>query len=60
MIDFFLQSTTEEFEARVTAGGLHEGTNFDAKREPRPKNSDIATDIAAMATFGGTSGQLSN
>lgn len=47
-------NSAEELESHIKAGGLHEGSHFDAKRELPKKSEELAKDIAAMATYGGT------
>jgi hypothetical protein len=46
----------EELEAAVTSGDLEETPSFDGKRElpPSGRNIDIAVDVAAMSTEGGS------
>src|ERR1044072_8508455 len=53
----WIPQTVEEIEAAVQAGGLEETSSFDVKREmpaTQKKNVDLAIDVAAMSTDGGS------
>ena len=51
----WIPTTEAEIVAALEKGGLHETASFEAKRQmpETKKNSDIATDVAAMSTDGG-------
>lgn len=50
----WIPETIEVFEAAVASGLFEERHDFDAKRELPANNKELAKDIAAMSTDGGT------
>ena len=50
----WIPKTIEEFEEAVASGLLEECHDFDAKRELPTSNKELAKDLAAMSTDGGT------